>query len=129
MPAGETFAALAMADAVAASLERNGIAAVVAVGDCSPAAAALSARFSKSAQIRAILGLCSRVAPRLLGVQVPRELNVDADRLSHPSMATAVAADALAAGLSVVWLQTSVEALRVLTAACHLPLGGDDADG
>ena len=43
--------------------------------------------------------------PLVLGVHVVRELNLDADRLSHPRQAGAVEADARAAGWLVVWLR------------------------
>lgn len=129
MPVGETFAILAIADAVVAVSAEIELTAVIAVGDCdAPAAAALSARFSKSTQIRALLTRCSKVAPRWLGVQVPREMNVDADRLSHPSMAAIVAKEASAAGLDPVWLRPSSDILRSLEAVCHLLLGGEDVD-
>lgn len=44
-------------------------------------------RLSALLQLRGILlGLSRSVVPIWLGVQVPRELTFDADRLSHPSM-------------------------------------------
>lgn len=128
MPAGEAFAILAITDAVVALSAETELAAVIAVGDCAPAAAALSARFSKSAQIRALLTRCSRVVQRWLGVQVPRDMNFDSDRLSHPSKAAIVATEASAARLDPVWLRPSGDILQLLEAVCHLPLGGEDGD-
>ena len=52
---------------------------------------------------------------RWLGVQVPRNFNLDADRLSHPSMLGSVMRDAVAAGLEprvVQLLSSSWAALR-----------------
>eukprot|EP00965_Chrysotila_dentata_P168573 5567148-Pleurochrysis_carterae.AAC.1 len=47
--------------------------------------------------LRGARGLCSQ----WLGVSVPREAKGDADRLSHPDMLPAVAAEAERAGLRV----------------------------
>ena len=98
MPAAELFGAFAVAAAVA---EARGEPprAVIAVGDCEPAAAAINAATSGNPQMRRLL---SEIAgPVWLAVSVPREANVDADRLSHPARLPDVRADARAAGLVV----------------------------
>lgn len=120
MPAAETFAAFALAAAVA---ERATVQAVVSVLDCAPAASALSSLYSPAAQIRSLIAACRRAAPRWLGVQVPREWNTDADRLSHPSLLPAVVADAERAGLSVVRVHPCAEVWAALTEASALPMG------
>ena len=98
MPAAETFAARALAAAVCEELL---VSAVVAVCDCQPAASVLSGGRSPHAQMRAVAAAGSRVPPLVLGVHVVRELNLDADRLSHPSQADGVAREAAAAGWTV----------------------------
>lgn len=125
MPAGETFAALALADAVAVTIATGCVRAVVAVGDCKPAASALSAVYSRSPQLRYLVGVAREATVSWLGVAVPRELNMDADRLSHPSRARAVAGEAEAAGARVVWVAPSQRMWRALEATCQLPMGAD----
>ena len=83
--------------------------AVVAIGDCRPAAGAITVFASPVRQLSFLLQRMHETAKRWLGVAVPRELNVDADRLSHPSMAPAVVADAAAAGLRTVVLAGSCD--------------------
>ena len=101
MPVAELFGAWACARAAAAAL---GIAleAVVSVTDCAPAAAACVTAKTRSTAMRPILAAMRRDASRLLGVWVPRELNTDADTLSHPSQVARVVADAEAHGFTVV---------------------------
>lgn len=98
MPAGEATASIALAAAVA---ELTTVDATIAITDCAPAAGAFSALHSRSTQIHSLLGTARAVCPRWLGVHIPREWNTDADRLSHPSLAAGVIADAAAAGLTV----------------------------
>ena len=78
---------------------------VVAIGDCRPAAIALTSARSRSTVMRPILAEWRRTGQQLLGVWIPRELNTDADRLSHPSLRGAVEGDAIKAGFRVVWLK------------------------
>lgn len=125
MPAGEVFAALALAQAVRAHLG-GGFEAVIAVGDCAPAARAISRRYSRSPQMRALVGACVSSAPRWLGVQVPREWNVDADRLSHPSMFDLVSREVAAGGWEVCRLDTPAGLFDLLAEVTRLPLGRDD---
>ena len=84
MPLAQLFGPWALTAAVAA----NGappVEAVVAVGDGPPAAAVLSAATSAGAQQRALVRAVRKSARQWLGVAVPRELEVDADTLSHPA--------------------------------------------
>eukprot|EP00966_Prymnesium_polylepis_P050259 1163502-Prymnesium_polylepis.1 len=86
MPAAELFAAWASACAAMDEVgECAGVDAVVAVGDCQPAAAALNRASSPVKQIRLLLRAARASLQQWLGVQVPRELNTHADILSHPS--------------------------------------------
>eukprot|EP00900_Chrysochromulina_parva_P005823 jgi/Chrpa1/15241/Chrysochromulina_OHIO_Genome00022542-RA len=78
MPAAELFGIIAVADAVASERGRRATA-ITAIGDCAPAAAALNAATSPTAQMRSILREAGQLTTLWLGVAVPRELNVDAD--------------------------------------------------
>ena len=98
MPAAELFGSIAVAAAVTAARAREPTA-VIAVGDCDPAASALNAATSGAAQLRSLL--MEAMGSLWLGVSVPRESNTDADRLSHPLLLPDVHAAAIAAGLSV----------------------------
>jgi hypothetical protein len=98
MPAAELFGTVAVTAAVAGA--RGAVpSAVVAVGDCDPAAGAINAGTSGNPQMRALLA--SRLRSEWLAVSVPRGDNVDADRLSHPRRLADVRRDAEAAGLTV----------------------------
>ena len=97
MPAAELFTSWAVAEAAASA---KPFTAVIAVGDCDPAADALDAASSATPQMGALLSHARERAKQWLGVSVPREWNLDADRLSHPSLADAVLEDARNAGLS-----------------------------
>ena len=97
MPAAELFTTWAVAEAAASA---KPFTAVIAVGDCDPAADALDAASSATPQMGALLSHARERAKQWLGVSVPREWNLDADRLSHPSLADAVLEDARNAGLS-----------------------------
>ena len=100
MPAAELFGPWAVVEAV--SRARGGAPdTVTAIGDCDPAAAALNAASGGNPQMRALTGAARRLCSQWLAVSVPRALNTDADRLSHPSRLEAVRAAARAAGLRV----------------------------
>ena len=100
MPAAELFATWAVAEAAFAAWDGTlKPRAVIAVGDCDPAADALNAASSSTPQIGALLASARADVRQWLGVSVPREWTLDADRLSHPHMLGAVLADAEAAGL------------------------------
>ena len=93
--AAELFGAVALAAAVAD--ERGTPAsAITAVGDSSAAASVLNAATTGNAQMRALLP--APEGPIWLAVAVPREANVDADRLSHPAQYGNVEADATRRG-------------------------------
>ena len=96
MPAAELFTAWAVAEAAASA---KPFTAVVAVGDCDPAADALDAASSATPQMNALLACARERAKQWLGVSVPREWNLDADRLSHPAELAHVLDDARRAGL------------------------------
>lgn len=98
MPAAELFGSIAIAEAVAVA-RSSAPTAVVAIGDCDPAMAALNSATSGNAQMRELLR--EAFGTLWLGVSVPRESNTDADRLSHPAQLPAVRAAAAAAGLTV----------------------------
>lgn len=119
MPAAEVTASLALAAAVA---ERHEVHAAIAIGDCDPAATALSSLRSRSVQIHHLLGVARATIPRWLGVHVLRLWNTDADRLSHPSMVGDVVTDAVASGLDVQRLSTPTAVIQAAVEAAHLPL-------
>lgn len=125
MPAAETLAAVALATAVARELKLS-LCSVVAIGDCAPAARALSAMYSPSPQIRHILEGAYLVSTRWLGVSVPRELNTDADILSHPSRMEEVVRKARGAGLHVIRVAMPEDMWGLAVNAARLPLGADD---
>jgi len=86
MPAAELYATWACVEAALDAAGANCRAfAVVAVGDCQPAAAALNRATSPVALMRRLLIHARARLQQWLGVQVPRELNAEADILSHPS--------------------------------------------
>ena len=102
MPAAELFTSWALAEAAFdAGAPRHATSAVVAVGDCQPAAGALNRASSPVGLIRSILAHARASIQQWLGVQVPRELNLDADVLSHPSRVLEVV-DSIPASLTVV---------------------------
>jgi hypothetical protein len=101
MPAAELFGCAAMAAAVATLAP---IKAIIAVTDCEPAAKATNAACSTSPVMQAIIRGARATTTQWLGVHVRRELNQDADRLSHPEEADEVIREARAAGLRVTRL-------------------------
>eukprot|EP00965_Chrysotila_dentata_P063848 2115889-Pleurochrysis_carterae.AAC.3 len=101
MPAAELFGSWATAEAVRTAAGGGTPQAIVAVGDCVPAAAALNAASSGATSMREVLRAARRLTAQWLAVSVPREANVDADRLSHPRLFDTVAAEARSAGLAV----------------------------
>jgi hypothetical protein len=94
MPAAELFGSIAVLLAV--ERERGDTASsIIFIGDCDPANQAINAGSSKTPQMRELL---SAIRQRYrLAVSIPREINLDADRLSHPSLLIQVEADILAA--------------------------------
>ena len=88
MPAAELFGAWAVTEAVTQA--RGGApSTVTAVGDCDATVAALNAASSGNPQMRTLIWAARRLCPQWLAVSVPRGLNTDADRLSHPSQLSA----------------------------------------
>ena len=83
MPAAEAFGMWAVISAAAAA-SGEPLTAAVALGDCLPAARAFNAAASGSAQVRRIIHAARDELQQWLAVHIPRELNVDADTLSHP---------------------------------------------
>ena len=117
----ELFGATAMADAIASHLgspTEDVIDSITAIGDSDSAAGVLNSAASGNRQMRTLLHLGPE--PLWLGVSVARELNTDADRLSHPSMYELVEADAIAAGLAVVRLHISDGSWAALRAAAAI---------
>ena len=103
MPAAELFASWAVAEAAMRVAGGAGATkAVIAVGDCDPAADALNAASSGTPQMSHLLAAARCEVRQWLGVSIPREWNLDADRLSHPHRLPEVLADACAAGLRPV---------------------------
>ena len=100
MPAAELFGSVAIASAVSAAIG-SPPSAVHAITDCAPAASVINSATSGIHQLRRIIRIARACAPLWLGIAIPREANVDADRLSHPHLYEEVAADAAAAGLRV----------------------------
>ena len=102
MPAAELFGMVAMTAAGRQVLRPlGGLRAVTAIGDCAPAAAALNAATSPKAQLRRLLNEARTLSKQWLALAVPREANLDADRLSHPRNLMAVMREAAEAGLRV----------------------------
>ena len=99
MPAAEAFGQWAVAEAHAVAAGRRPTA-VTAVGDCDPAAAALNAGASGRPQMRRLVRGARELCAHWLAVSVSRDLNLDADRLSHPARLAEVRADAQAAGVA-----------------------------
>ena len=121
MPAAELFTTWALAEAVFAGASLgDSVTAVIAVGDCEPAAVALNAASSPTPQMDHLLGAARALTRQWLGVAVPREWNLDADRLSHPSMLGAVMADARAAGLQPRLVHAPSRCWEVLRESCKL---------
>ena len=127
MPAAELFTTYACAEAaLAAGGLLSTTRAVVAIGDCQPAAAALNRASSGVPQLRALLRAARRSLQQWLGVQVPRELNLDADHLSHPSSVAEVVVAAEAAGLRVVMAPVPAHCWERLREAIAASTPGDD---
>lgn len=114
MPAAELFAAVVLPRAVA---RVSDVSLVYAVGDCEPAAFALDTLHSPKTQMRALLRAAGEAAWPWLSAQVPREANVDADRLSHPQLYDSVRLEAEMAGLTVVRVRPEPEDWELLRSA------------
>ena len=108
MPAAELFATWATAEAAIVCKPAT---AVIAVGDCDPAAGAIDAASSGVAAVSELLTAMRARIKFWLGVSVPREWNLDADRLEE------VLADARAAGLAPIVVEVPEWCWAVLRAA------------
>ena len=117
-----------MVEAVRESEPSLAVLAVVAVGDCAPAARVLSAATSAGAQLRALVLSARTSVQQWLGVAVPRELNTTADTLSHPALAPGVQAAMETAGLSVRRVRVPAGCWAALAAATRLPMGREAAE-
>jgi hypothetical protein len=117
MPAAELFTSWALAEAALdAGAPRGATSAVVAIGDCRPAAGALNRASSPVGLMRAILVQARASIQQWLGVQVPRELNLDADILSHPSRVGQVV-DSMPPSFTVVMAPVPARCWTALSAA------------
>ena len=116
MPSAEAFGQWAVAAAAARALGRRP-SAVTAVGDCAPAAGAINAASSGNAQMRRVVRGGRELCEQWLAVAIPREWNLDADRLSHPSNLAEVRAEAEAAGLRVTVAEIPAECWQALREA------------
>ena len=105
MPAAELFGPWAVAAAMAgAGLTFS---AAIAVMDCKPATAAITATKSRSSVMRGIVRATSQLCESWLGVHIQRELNTDCDLLSHPSHVRSVVKAASDAGYHVTSISIS----------------------
>eukprot|EP00965_Chrysotila_dentata_P046017 1529267-Pleurochrysis_carterae.AAC.3 len=118
MPMAELFSAWAVSKAVATETGTPPLA-IIAGGDCDPAALAINAASSGEAAMRELLARSRRLTTQWMAVSVPREANVDADRLSHPRMLAEVEADAAAAGWRARRARIRAHCWTALWAAMH----------
>ena len=124
MPLAELFGPWALAAAVSEQLHVD---AVISVVDCAPAAAVLSAATSCGAQLRSLVGAARGDIRQWLAAAVPRELNVDADTLSHPARWGEIRDAAEEAGLTVRRVQVPSRCWDALREAMALPMGREAA--
>eukprot|EP00964_Phaeocystis_antarctica_P073009 scaffold44768_cov47-Phaeocystis_antarctica.AAC.1 len=116
MPSAEAFGQWAVAAAAAQALGHRP-STVTAVGDCAPAAGAINAASSGNAQMRRVVQGGRELCEQWLAVAIPREWNLDADRLSHPSNLPELRAEAEATGLRVTIAEIPDECWRALREA------------
>lgn len=111
MPAAELFGAYAVPTAARRAGMPGG--SLIAVGDCQPVGYAMRAERSANAQMRVQLQAGLEEWGAWLAVAVPRELNLDADRLSHPAMVQDVITEAQEAGMHVHYVGVTEDMWRV----------------
>ena len=111
MPAGELFAAVLLPRMLAREIS---IRTCFAVGDCDPAVRTLASMHSAHPQMRRLVAWAASAKHCWVPAQVPREANMDADRLSHPDMYPQVLASLQEAGLIVHRLFPTEEDWTVL---------------
>ena len=128
MPAAELLGAWMIPQAVQ---EATGSSpeAVFAISDCDPAVHSLNSATGGNPQMRVALSGARGLSSRWLAVHVHRELNLDADRLSHPHLAYLVALEAAQAGLRVEEARISEAAWAVARRAAAAGVGGGRALG
>ena len=135
MPLAELFGPWAMAAAVADGLNDDNrrpwpactASAVISVVDCAPAAAVLTAATSGGAQLRSLVMAARRETQQWLAAAVPRELNCDADTLSHPARWGEIRTAAMEIGLSTRRVHTPPRCWTALREAMALPMGREAA--
>ena len=118
MPAAELFASVVLPRAFARVSHH---ARTFAVGDCGPAVGTIDAMHSGNPQMRCILEAIQGMASSWVSVKVPREANLDADRLSHPHEMESVVRDAETAGLLVYLLHPDESDWDLLRRAIDCP--------
>ena len=96
--AAEVFGQLLVARVAARELGRPDL--VYGVCDCSSAVAALNELHGRSDHMAALAARAAACGWTWLGVAVPRTLNFDADRLSHPALVETVIEEARLAGVA-----------------------------
>lgn len=89
---------------------------VISIGDCQPAVFVTRRGSAAHPAMRAVAVEQRRVCLQWLGVHVPRELNLDADRLSHPDQLQDIVAEAEEAGFTVHVLQPSTQLMDFVAA-------------
>lgn len=121
MPAAELGGQLLVAQLAAREADRRRLRVrrVVAVGDCAPATRTLDALHSGggSPHMRALAVAAEGEPWEWLSVNVPREANSDADRLSHPRLAGDVQAEVEASRLIATRLRPTEADWAALRAA------------
>jgi hypothetical protein len=118
MPAAELFASVVLPRAFARVSHHTR---TFAVGDCGPAVGTIDAMHSGNPQMRSVLEAVQSMASSWVSVKVPREANLDADRLSHPHELDSVVRDAETAGLLVHLLQPDETDWDLLRRAIDCP--------
>ena len=116
MPAAEAFGIWAV-PAAAAAVRPGGrapICGVASIGDCDPAASAFNRGKSPRPQVNDVVQAAKALTTDWLAVSVPRDFNLSADDLSHPSRLGRVCAEAEAAGFVVVVAAIPRECWRAL---------------
>ena len=118
MPAAELFASVVLPRAFARVTAHSR---TFAIGDCGPAVGTIDAMHSGNPQMRCILQAVYATAGTWVSVKVPREANLDADRLSHPSQLDQVRREAVESGLHVVLLDPHADDWDLLQRAIDNP--------
>lgn len=116
MPAAELFGAWAIAAEAARDMQLLSmpVERVFAVGDCAPAASVLHLQRSTNPIMRETLRGALQLTREWVAVAIPREQNLDPDRLSHPEQYEQVAREAEAAGLRITKLCISEDSWQRL---------------